>query len=202
MTNDELQRTFLALREECIWLVCCHNTYAGLYESGPETRAILATSARIFFGDLSRILAEYYILQVCKITDPPKTGDKTNLTTAHMDALLCDASLMTTEIKHCSDAILCYRALLATARNRLISHLDRDAVFKGKPTGAHTKEEMDAFLENLQLYCDAVGRAVGIGPLDFRINPGSGDAMDLIGILKAYVDARAVPTAGRLSRLL
>jgi hypothetical protein len=36
----------------------------------------------------------------------------------------------------------------------------------------------------MQTYCDEVGRAVGEGPLDFRWSAGTGDAIDLLRVLR------------------
>src|SRR5215472_10822784 len=38
--------------------------------SSAEDKALMGITAGTFFGDLNRVLNEYVILQVCKITDP------------------------------------------------------------------------------------------------------------------------------------
>lgn len=53
-----------------------------------------------------------------------------------------------------------------------------------RPLGEHDSDEVGAFFENLQKYCDAVGNAIGVGPLDFRFAPGKGDVLDLIGVVQ------------------
>jgi hypothetical protein len=77
MTNDELQRTFLAFREECMWLRRCYDMDGTLFESGSENTRTLKMTAGSFFDDLSRILSEYFLHLACKITDPTKTTTKT-----------------------------------------------------------------------------------------------------------------------------
>ncbi len=189
-TPEDAQRTFLAFREECIWLRICYNTYADLYESGDQVIETLSVTANIFFGDLSRILSEYFCLQACKITDPEKTCGKPNLTVDHINVLLRESNLMTDHIDRYSSELHHYRDLVVGARNRLIAHSDREAVLKGLTLGMHTKQEMEAFVENLQLYCDAVGRTVGTGPLNFCETSGPGDVLDLIGFLQEVLKAR------------
>jgi hypothetical protein len=171
-----------------------------LYDSGPEVLKTLSATAYIFFGDLSRILSEYFCLQACKITDPAETGGRTNLSMAHIDSILHAANLMTQDVERLSGELLRYRQLIAGARNRLISHLDRATALKGEPIGAHAKEALEAFVENLQLYCDAVGRAVGVGPLDFRVSPGPGDTLDLIRILEEQASATHYSVSARSCR--
>lgn len=194
MTNDELQSTFLAFREECIWLRQCYDMDAALFESGPDVKRTLKKTAGSFFDDLSRILSEYFLQLVGKITDPAKTttktGNRDNLTVAYMGSLLVEGGLMTDNTKRLSEDLQKYRHLIVEGRNKLGSHLDKESVLKSDPIGAHTKAEMDAFMENLQQYCDAVGRTVGVGPLDFRVSSGPSDALDLIGALQEHVDAQ------------
>ncbi len=77
-----------------------------------------------------------------------------------------------------------YRDLIKEPRNRLISHLDTETIIAGTEIGGHDTSEVTAFFSNLQAYCDEVGRAVGEGPLDFQWSPGTGDALDLLGVLE------------------
>lgn len=196
-TPEDAQRTFLAFREECIWLRICYNTYADLYESGDQVIETLSVTANIFFGDLSRILSEYFCLQACKITDPEKTCGKPNLTVDHINVLLRESNLMTDDIERYSSELHHYRDLVVVARNRLIAHLDRETILLGHLHGVHAQTDIESFLENLQLYCDAVGIAVGVRLLDFRVSPGSGDALDLIGVLQAIRDARDLSNTTR-----
>jgi hypothetical protein len=64
--------------------------------------------------------------------------------------------------------------LIKDGRNRIISYLDKEAVTRGELIGEHTEDDVSAFLENLQGYVDAVGRAAEVGPLDFRATTGYG----------------------------
>lgn len=193
MEQTDLQKLFLAFREQCIWLQCCYNTYSALYESGDETEKVLRDSASIFFKELNAILIEYILLQICKITDPDESQGRKNLTFERVNAALRDAYRMTNEIAHFARGLSRYRELVKEGRNKLISHLDEEAVLKGLPIGEHPKEETTAFFECLYGYVDAVGNAVGVGPLDFQTTAGPGDALDLVKTLKRGLTS---PSAG------
>jgi hypothetical protein len=184
MTQEELQQIFEAFREECIWLRNCYNTYAALFESGKDTSQLLHQTAAHFFYDLNRILIEYIVLQACKITDPARFRGRDNLTVETLNNALEDAQLLTEEIREHSQGVVRYREFLTEARNRLISHLDTEAVLDGGTLGEHDKEEVSSFFDSLQAYCDAVGNVVEVGPLDFRCSPGKGDVLDLISALR------------------
>ena len=184
MKETDLQGMFLAFREQCIWLQCCYNTYAALYESGDETKDVLQASASKFFGDLNIILIEYILLQVCKITDPDESRGRKNLTFEHVNTALRKTNRMTDAITHFSCGLSHYRKLVKDGRNRLICHLDKESVLKDLPIGDHAEEEVTAFFENLYGYVDAVGNAINVGPLDFRTTAGAGDVLDLIKTLR------------------
>jgi hypothetical protein len=145
---------------------------------------MLSSVAEIFFGDLNRILIEYCWLQICKITDPPDSQGRENLTVKHIDALLVEEGLMTDRIRRHSSSILRYSKQLRPARNRLISHLDKQSITNGSPLGEHSRDEVVTFFEDLQQYVDSVGITVGLGPLDFRASPGPGDVVNLLRKLR------------------
>ena len=183
VTKLDLRQTFVVFRDECIWLRNCYNTFAAVFESGDETQRILRETAELFFDDLDRILVEYVFLQACKIADPAKSRGRNNLTLNSLNADLEAEGIFTDEISEVSKRIIRYRDRLKSVRDRRISHLDKEATLTRQPTGEHDPEEVSAFFEDLQTYCDAVGNAVSVGPLDFRCCPGEGDLHDLIAFL-------------------
>ncbi len=185
--NNNIAKIFFAFREQCIWLRCCYNTYATLYESGPQTKEVLSKTANIFFHDLNIILIEYCWLQMCKVTDPAKTIGNDNLTIKHINGLLDNMGIMTDEIRQHSGKIHEYRNIIEQARHKVISHLDKDTILAGKDIGEHSPEAVNDFFVNLQRYVDAVGILLGIGPLDFSVTVGKGDVIDLISKLKKCV---------------
>lgn len=180
---ETICQEFVQFREECIWLRDCYNTFTTLFDD-EGTRNLLEKSAQIFFGDLNRILREYIYLQVCKITDPAKSLERENLTVEAMNKALKAAKLITPEIKQHAGVMMHYRDFIKEPRNRLISHLDKETIVNGAAIGEHDADEVTAFFDAMQEYCDEVGRAVGVGPLDFRSSPGKGDTIDLLRVLR------------------
>jgi hypothetical protein len=181
---SEIRKLFVAFREQCIWLQDCYNAYAALYDTGDDTKQLLHAAASLFFRDLNLILIEYVLLQVCKITDPPVTLGHPNLTIDHVNDELRKANLMTPEIEQYAAGMKSYCRQIKDARNKLISHLDRDTILNQLELGAHAQQDVETFFNNLHGYTDAVGVAVGEGPLDYRVNAGPGDVLDLLKVLR------------------
>ena len=159
------------------------------YDSDPETERILKESAGLFFGDLNTMMQEYAILLACRLTGPAQSFGKANLSTQRFTMLMRDRECLTSEIE-CLDARLReYGELLKPARDKIIAHSDLVVHVNSTALGAHGEEVMVQFLEDLQAYFDAVGNAVGVGPLDFQHIPGPGDVIDLVRKLERANDA-------------
>lgn len=187
MASDDLKETFLQLREQCIWVQTCFNTFIDLFESGDARHKLMDSTAPLFFHELNRILYENYILQICKLTDRASTrvgkSVRHNLTVAHLNELLADEGLMTPVIKTATDGLMRFRDLVEEARHRSIGHLDKETALKYVVLGVHSQPEARAFFDDLYAYIDSVGIAVGVGPLDFSTTSAAGDVHDLFKAL-------------------
>ncbi len=185
MTREKLQGEFETLRNQGIYLITTFNTYNDLFEAGDEVERILRKSAEMFFGDLNMMMIEYIIIVVCRLTDPPGTSGKTNLTIQHMNKLLRENDCLSPEIEMLSDSIMAYRKLLEPVRNKIVAHMDRDTYIQDLALGGHSKEDMNKFFENdLLQYFEKVAEAIGVSPLGDLVTHGSGDALDLRKTLK------------------
>lgn len=184
----KLIEDFVAFRDLCIIIRRNYNTHHDLFLSGENK--LLDKVACTFFSDLNSIMVKYWIMQVCAIMDPAETKLKKrkyeNITIALIDKQLQNEGLATKEIDRLSKELKKYGEKLKPARNKRIVHNDRDHWFNDITLGATPKEELDAFLKNLQEYCDEVGRAIGIGPSDFSSSACEGDVHDLLRVLRKY----------------
>ncbi len=185
MNSSKQQEDFIAFRDSCIWLQNCFNTFQHLYDSGAETEAALQRTAASFFADLNSILQEYFFLQVRKITDSASSRGRENLTLNNINETLVRTGLMTPEISALSTDILSYRALTSVISNRVVAHADKDTTFHKGLVGSHSDAELETFMSNVRAYTDAVGIALGLGPLDYETQAGHGDVLDLIKALKS-----------------
>lgn len=187
-TADVPLKLFKDLREECIWIRTCYNTFITLFHE-KEITDILEDSASVFFQDLNRIMQEYTILQICKITDQPGKGDRGNLTISRMNKELCKSNNMTEKIKSCTAKMNCYRRKIEEARNKLIAHNDLGAISKQTKLGVHQEGDIVEFMDAMQQYCDHVAEAVREGPLDFSSSACRGDVLDLLNVLRKGISA-------------
>ena len=184
MATQQQQDEFIAFRDSCMWLRNCYNTFNHLFNSGPEIEVTLRNTAPLFFGDLNSILQEYFFLQARRVTDPVATGSRENLTLQNINFGLTQAGLMTQEISDLSSSILGYRSLISNLANRAVAHADKATALCPGLVGAHSHQELESFVSDLQGYTDAVGIVLGIGPLDYSVQAGPGDVQDLLSALR------------------
>lgn len=187
MTSDALTRAkgaFNAFRVESIWVRTVFDTATALYSSGPDTESLLRRTAPQFFGDLNSILVEYWVLVVCRITDPEKTGGRANLTVRNLVSELEALGLLTQAIQDEATGLQVYRDIINGSRNRVVSHADKETFLQPALLGAHGAVDIEAFLQHLQDFNDLVGETLGEGPLDFEGTSGPGDAYDLLKALR------------------
>jgi hypothetical protein len=186
MGKMKLQNDFEMLREHCIIIRRNFNTYNALFFSDSDD--LLIKTALTFFNDIAEIMQRDWILQVCKLMDPAVTKRKgtvlENISIELINSQLENEGLMRQEISSISDALLAYGKKIVPARNKRLAHFDRDHQISGAILGATTEKELEAFMENIQKYCDAVGRAIGLDPLDFTSSSCPGDVHDLLRVLR------------------
>lgn len=190
MKNEKLSLDFQILRDQCTIIQRDFNTYDALFFSD-FSGELLTKTARIFFTDLSEIMQRDWILQVCKIMDPATTQRKgailENISFKLINKQLLEEKICSEEILLLTNSILAYGEKITPARNKRLTHLDREAHINEILLGDTNTLEIHIFLNNIQEYCDAVGNALGIGPLDFSVSDCPGDVHDLLTVLEKAI---------------
>ncbi len=191
MPSSHATESFLALRQECVWLQSCFNTFCALFESSEETSTVLQQSAPAFFRDINLILLEHFVLQVCRITDPASSNGRENLTIKNLNLILEKEGFFSTEINEQSERIHKYRSLIIDARNQIISHADKTRILSRLESDSHARSDVEDFFAALYNYVDLVGKVLGVGPLDFTYTGSEGDVEALISCLKRGLTLRS-----------
>jgi hypothetical protein len=113
---------------------------------------LLEKVAHVFFHDLNDIFIRAIIGDVCRLTDPPQTAGRENLTIK----LLADGSNFANKTRERSriDALTMsihqFRDRLVEARNKRIAHHDRTVATNQIDLGAAPYEAWDQFWLDLQ----------------------------------------------------
>jgi hypothetical protein len=187
MTRDfDPDEDIAIFANNCVFMRSIYLHGRTLFEtSSANDRDRMTRAAPTFFGDLSKMFVEYMILQVCKITDPAQDFRKNdNHTIAfllkHYDFSSDPATLQ--RLNQLDGRLQAFRQLLLPARNKLISHADREAIRAGQSLGGAPQSEWDEFWLNLQSMVGIIYEKVFGTP--FHIN-GVAMLSDADGLLKA-----------------
>ena len=157
--------------------------------SSAEDKKRMELRAGIFFGDMNKIFIEYVILQVCKITDPARDNRGNDNHTIEFLLEHYGFSSDPPTRKRLDDLntqLQSFRQKLLPARNKVISHSDRNTLLVGTPLGLAPQSAWDQFWADLdELVCIIHERAQGS---PFHIND-VGMLSDADGVLKALKHA-------------
>jgi hypothetical protein len=149
--GEELGSAFFQLYRKLIELHIVWQQYRQLFGSDPETVHLINRTAGLFFKIVQDELWDSVLLGVSRMTDPPKTGAKKNLTIQSLPALIADSSLRE------DIATLCRTALEDAAfarehRNKRIAHQDRDYLIDraSNPLSGVSRERVETMLNSLR----------------------------------------------------
>ncbi|MBV9964628.1 MAG: hypothetical protein JO008_02925 [Alphaproteobacteria bacterium] len=134
----------------CVYARSVYRHYKALFESGSDTGSRFVQVAPICLGDIARVLKEYLILQVCKLTDPDRDhrGNENLSITFFTGSGGVSAALLETAAK-----LRGFGRKLKPARNKIISHFDRETTHAGEPMGGASNDEWNSFWHDLQAFC-------------------------------------------------
>ena len=134
------------------------------------------------------MLIEHMILQICKLTDPESTCGKRNLTiqfiTNNADFSASPRELA--KLTKIVSRIEAFRARVVPARNKLIGHLDLDAVLGRKSLGGASIPAWQRFWLDLQDFLTIIHKRYVDARVPFYLNAvgGVSDADQLVKALK------------------
>jgi hypothetical protein len=172
----------------CVFVRSIYLHARELFEtSSAEDKSLMNRTAGTFFGDLNRVLNEYVILQVCKITDPAHANRNNDNHTIAFLLEHYDFSSQPSVLDRLDDLqarMRGFREKLLPARNKLISHLDRNAILAGSALGAASDNEWSQFWLDLQEFIYIVHQKVTGSSFHLNAVAGLSDAGDLLKALR------------------
>lgn len=175
-------------RDRCIVLRSYGRHFETLFLfSSQADESRMRGTASIFFGDLHRMFLETLVLQVCRMTDPAKTGRFENHTIEfirqHYD--FSTYPVAAKRLEDLSAGIHAFRDKILPARNKLISHSDRETILSGMELSGGSNEEWAAFWRDLRdlvlVLTELAGCILDIDNVGLQT--------DADGLLRALVDS-------------
>lgn len=131
LMGESLGKVFHALWQEVAWLYTKWGEYVALYGTKPGRIELMNKSAPRFFRIVQDSLWEETLMHIARLTDPPKTAGKENLSIQRILVEVSDETLKKTlEVK--IETAKSQSEFCRDWRNRRIAHIDLQlAIEKG-----------------------------------------------------------------------
>lgn len=120
--GEELGPVFYHLWNECVWLNDKWSQYTILFGSSEDRVILLNRTAGHFFKVIQDSLWDDTLIHIARLTDPPKTGTKHNLTIQHLPDLVTGD--LSERIGSTIEGVLEKSQFARDWRNRRIAHKD------------------------------------------------------------------------------
>jgi hypothetical protein len=168
------------------WNYCQYHNYRVLFEGYDGNEPRYGNLAAISLGDLGSALKEHVILQVCELSDPWRDhrGNK-NLSIRFfvVHAEFSDP-LAKRELERLAEKLEAFAKKLKPARDKIISHFDRETTHRGKRLGGAAVEEWARYWVNLEQFVELLYQAYFNITLHIRAAAATTDAAVLRGVLE------------------
>ena len=177
------------LWNEVGWLYLKWANYVELFGTNPTRIDLLNKSAPVFFRIIQDTLFEDVLLHIARLTDPPKSSGKKNLT-IHCLPSLVNAAIGVSVAEHVLNAIEKAR-FCRDWRNRHIAHRDFNLAMGEKieplelASRAKVKDALDSISRVLNVISEFYTQAVVV----FDSIGGPGGALDLLYVLDDGLEA-------------
>ena len=121
--GEDFGSIYNALYNECVWVNLKWQKYTGLFGTSEKRLEILNRTAPTFFGVVQGALWDDTLLHLCRLSDPPKSMGKDNLTIQLLPPYITDESFRN-EISTLINEAIDVTSFARDWRNRLIAHKD------------------------------------------------------------------------------
>ena len=188
--GPKLGPMFHALSDDVAWLQVKWAEYRELFGTSPERIELLNSAAGLFFRILQDTLWEDALLHLARLTDPPKTRGKHNLTIRALPEL-CDDPALRLRVSRLVDDTLAATAFARDWRNRHIGHRDLVLALESaaKPLSPASRGDVSAALSAIHRVFNELTELVFDSALaDDVITPATG-AEALLYVIRDGLEA-------------
>lgn len=146
--------------DHIFWLNQLHHIFLELFDDN-RTQSLLDRTAAAFFQDLNKILADYFLLEVAKLTDPATSnrGRLENFTVDNMITTIDWPAECLQQLKDLNQFVQAFRKHIKPARHKILAHYDKPTVISNTLLGGYPEGEEEKALGALKQMCDLMHMA-------------------------------------------
>ena len=176
--SDEARKTVKSVCEYVVWLKSIHHIYLELFEND-EAEDLMQKTAAVFFRDVNKVIVDYLLLSIARITDPPRTGQHENFTVGNLRETIDWPENIRQRLTELNQRLEAFKRHIAPARNKLIAHLDKPSFLGDLALGEFPAGQDREVMKALEEMCNVMHKA-SFGEIFGSIGVGVwGDVSDL-----------------------
>jgi hypothetical protein len=190
----DLGEVYSALWQQLSWLHRKWGHYVDLFGTGSKRVTLLNETAPNFFRTVQDSLLENVFLHIARLTDPPKSAGKDNLSFKRLPALLTDSALRS-EVNTRLAALNATSEFARDWRNRRLAHgdlslaLDRAAEPLAPASRSHVKDALSAM--GTVLNAVSLHYHESTTMFEFVGEPSAGGATSMLYLLRSGREAES-----------
>lgn len=182
--GELLGSSFYVLWQELSWLYTKWEEYVELYGTKPSRIDLLNKAAPRFFRIVQDVLWDEMILHIARLTDPPQSKYKANMTIRRLPDLVENAHTKKA-LAPLIEASIQKSDFCRDWRNRRIAHLDLEHVINRgiNPLKPASRKKLAEALNSIAEVLNTVTEHYAGSSTIFDIEEGSGGALSLLYII-------------------
>lgn len=182
--GSQLGEIYHSLSDQVSWLHLKWDTLCELFVNR-ETVDLLNSAAPAFFHELQRQMREDIFLHLCRITDPPSSGGKSNLTLRRLPGLVSDPKLRS-NLEVMVDAAVQRTAFARDWRNRRLAHTELN---RSQPLASVSRKHAEDALDAIRKVMNQLEQTYLNKTVSYQhFIPDVGGVASLIAIIRKGVD--------------
>ena len=191
--GPELGPVYHRLFNECAWLQITWQQYVELFGSRSDRIDLLNQAAALFFRIVQDNFWDDTLLQLSRITDPPESAGKANLTIQRLPPLISYRNAQA-EVQGLVDAAITSTSFARDWRNRRIAHRDLALALKqgAQPLEAASRKQVKDAVADVCAVIKRVNLIYFNSELALDLVPSEPNgAVSLLYVIRDGVDADA-----------
>ena len=156
----EFGAAFHGLWNDWVWGLMRLSEFKELFSREEDVALLNALTGGSFTWDIQRVLWDDLLLRVCRLTDPPKSAGKSNLSVTRL-AAYCEKkdAVLAEGVRRLVEAAVEKARFARDWRNRYISHADWERVVaRAKPLVPATLQQIEKALDAVHAVLNAISK--------------------------------------------
>ena len=184
--GSQLGEIYHLLSDQVSWLHLKWSTLCELF-ANRETVDLLNSAAPAFFHELQRQMREDIFLHLCRVTDPPISGGKSNLTLRRLPGLVSERG-MRLNLEAMVDNAVKRTEFARDWRNRRLAHTELN---QSQPLASISRKHAEDALDAIRKVMNRLEQTYLNKTVSYQHTiPDLGGVASLIAVLRKGVDAR------------